>query len=326
MRKTCPVWVISGFLGAGKTSLIRRMLPLLKAGRVPGIQVTKEHPLLIVENDFGDLSFDANMLRKEQVTVRELSQGCICCSLALDFRAALRELSREYEPSLLIIEPSGIGLLSELLKYLLEEEVQERFSPFFALTVLDARFFDKYLMNFGHFFADQIRFAHRLLLNRTAALSAGEIERLCGRLDELADTVDFLFADLEDAEDAELIAAFAAPAAEEELPETGTPRAAPAFRTLSARLSGLSSEEALNLFFASIEEKCRGRLLRAKGLVLLGEAGRVSVQWVPGEVKTKRSDDGDTPPAVSFIFSGMSASHFRFLLQQSLHGVREGRK
>lgn len=324
---TCPVLLVSGFLGAGKTSLISRLIPLLQSGGIPTYTISEERPLVILENDFGDVSFDASLLRRESVTVRELASGCICCSLALDFRSALREIRKEYNPGLLIIEPSGIGILSELLGHLKEAEMQQLYGPCAALTLVDYRFFDKYLNNFGEFFEDQLRFADRILLNRAGEMNSQQFAELSEKVREVAPRPDLIVIDIEQAgeeELAEVVTRIEGDAQEYEARFTEKNEVRGAMKTkwvsVSLALQGLTTAEELKQFFDLLEGKCRGRLLRAKGTVCLSSGLCLQLQWIPGEISIhERKGEGH----LSFIFSALSPAHFRFLVQQCLRKVKE---
>lgn len=151
------LYLISGFLGAGKTTLIKKLLE----------EEFTDSKTALIENDFGEISIDAALLRTGKVNVREINSGCICCSLAGDFVIALEDLLRKLKPDNILIEPSGVGKLSDI-----EKGCQDpRIAPFAIIrkkiTAVDVKRCQMYLENFGEFFEDQIRCADTILLTRT---------------------------------------------------------------------------------------------------------------------------------------------------------------
>jgi G3E family GTPase len=148
--------VISGFLGAGKTTLIQKWL---SEHALPG-------KIAVVENDFGEVNVDAALLRSGDVVVSALSAGCICCSLSGDFVRALEELIVRYSPDTILVEPSGVGMLSDVLNACLHPRIQPLAHVVCAVTVVDVQRFHRYIDNFGAFFENQIRRADAILLSR----------------------------------------------------------------------------------------------------------------------------------------------------------------
>jgi G3E family GTPase len=154
---TTEIYIVSGFLGAGKTTLIQKLLR----------ESWRQDQVALLENDFGEVSVDAALLRSSGVSLRELNAGCICCTLAGDFVRAVRELIDRYQPDKLIIEPSGVAKLSDIVAACLDPGVQARSVLKARLTVVDVKRCRMYRENFGHFFEDQIQHADVILLSRT---------------------------------------------------------------------------------------------------------------------------------------------------------------
>lgn len=155
--KPVDVLIVSGFLGAGKTTLIQQLLEGPLAGR----------PTVLIENDFGELSLDADLLTDGGFTVQALSQGCICCSLTGEFVQAIHSVVRAYRPAVLLIEPSGVGLLTEILQAVRRAGTRTPIRRVTAVTVVDAVRCALYHENFGLFFEDQIGAADAVLLSHT---------------------------------------------------------------------------------------------------------------------------------------------------------------
>ncbi|MDO4293308.1 MAG: GTP-binding protein [Eubacteriales bacterium] len=149
------LYIVSGFLGAGKTTLIRQMSQRCFSG----------YRVVVLENDFGKAAVDAEILQQEQIVIADMSEGCICCSLNTDFVRKLRQIREAYEPEVIIVEPSGISKASEVIKGCLKAEEQGAFQFGKVITVVDVRTFRKYRENYGEFFEDQIAYADLVLLS-----------------------------------------------------------------------------------------------------------------------------------------------------------------
>ena len=158
--------VISGFLGAGKTTFIKR---LVEGNKDKG-------KTIIIENEFGEIGIDGGFLKNSGIEIKEMNSGCICCSLAGDFEASLRELLEKYSPNRVIIEPSGVGKLSDVLKAVSDVEKDLSVESNSAVTVVDVKKCKMYMKNFGEFFNNQIQFANTIILSRTDLADDKKIE------------------------------------------------------------------------------------------------------------------------------------------------------
>ena len=149
--------IISGFLGAGKTTLIKK---LLKDG-FNGEQV------VLIENEFGEIGIDGGFLKEAGIQIREMNSGCICCSLVGDFGTSLKEVVTKYNPDRILIEPSGVGKLSDVIKAVqgVQDEVDIKLNSY--TTVVDAKKCKMYMKNFGEFFDNQIQYAGAIIMSRT---------------------------------------------------------------------------------------------------------------------------------------------------------------
>ena len=158
--------IISGFLGAGKTTLIKKLLAEAYQGE----------KIVLIENEFGEISVDGGFLKDSGVQVSEMSSGCICCSLVGDFGDALRDVQRQFSPDRIVIEPSGVGKLSDVIRAVegvAEEDENIRLNSF--ITVADASKCKVYMKNFGEFFNNQVEHAGCIILSRTGKLSEEKI-------------------------------------------------------------------------------------------------------------------------------------------------------
>ncbi|MBR6769168.1 MAG: GTP-binding protein [Clostridia bacterium] len=157
--------IISGFLGAGKTTLIKKLIKEAYAGE----------KVVLIENEFGEIGIDSGFLADAGVTVNEMNSGCICCSLVGDFGKALSQVIEDYAPERIIIEPSGVGKLSDIIRAV-EGLHDERLLLNSYAAVVDAKKCRMYMKNFGEFFNDQIESAGAIIFSHTAGLSQKKID------------------------------------------------------------------------------------------------------------------------------------------------------
>ena len=167
--------IVSGFLGAGKTTLIKKLL----AEAFPG------EKLVLIENEFGEISIDGGFLKDSGVQISEMSSGCICCSLVGDFNKALKDVHEQFHPDRILIEPSGVGKLSDVI-VAVENTVRDvpdmKLNSF--VTVADATKVKIYMKNFGEFYNNQIESAGTIILSRTQRLSQEKLEAAVALLRE----------------------------------------------------------------------------------------------------------------------------------------------
>lgn len=149
--------IISGFLGAGKTTLIKKLLS----------EALKGEQVVLIENEFGEIGIDGGFLKEAGIEIREMNSGCICCSLVGDFGASLKEVIEKYHPDRILIEPSGVGKLSDVIKAVqgVQEETGLVLNSY--TTVVDAKKCKMYMRNFGEFFNNQVEYAGAIIMSRT---------------------------------------------------------------------------------------------------------------------------------------------------------------
>ena len=160
--------VISGFLGAGKTTLIKKLLE----------EAFRGEKLVLIENEFGEIGIDGGFLKEAGVEISEMNSGCICCSLVGDFGVALRQVMEQFHPDRILIEPSGVGKLSDVVKAV--EDVAKTTDGMVlgcAVTVADAAKCKVYLQNFGEFYENQIENAGAIILSRTQKVTGEKLEK-----------------------------------------------------------------------------------------------------------------------------------------------------
>ena len=167
--------IVSGFLGAGKTTLIKKMLSEAYQGE----------KLVLIENEFGEISIDGGFLKDSGVQISEMSSGCICCSLVGDFATALKDVKNQFQPDRILIEPSGVGKLSDVI-VAVEDTVKDvpdmKLNSF--VTVADAGKVKVYMKNFGEFYNNQIESAGTIILSRTQKISQEKLEAAVALLRE----------------------------------------------------------------------------------------------------------------------------------------------
>ncbi|MCR5786621.1 MAG: GTP-binding protein [Acholeplasmatales bacterium] len=191
--------IISGFLGAGKTTLIKRLL---------STKLTNEK-VVLVENEYGEIGIDAGFLKDTKINITELNEGCICCSLQGDFEVALNKLAKDYNPDRIIIEPSGVGKLSDIVKAVTDAKVPD--SKINALVCLcDVTKAKMYLRNFGEFYTDQISHAKTVILSRTDVASEEKVSETLEIIRSYNDHALIVTTPVSTLEDEQLLAAFEA--------------------------------------------------------------------------------------------------------------------
>ena len=166
--------IISGFLGAGKTTLIKKLIAESFQGQ----------KLVLIENEFGEIGIDGGFLKDAGIEITEMNAGCICCSLVGDFNTALRQVYEQYHPDRILIEPSGVGKLSDVSKAVgrVAEDTDMQLGS--AVTVVNAKKCKMYMKNFGEFFNDQVEHAGTIILSRTQDMNETKLEQAIALLRE----------------------------------------------------------------------------------------------------------------------------------------------
>lgn len=188
--------IFSGFLGAGKTTLIKKLLQ----------EAYKGEKVVLIENEFGEIGIDGGFLEDAGVNITEMNSGCICCSLVGDFSKALRQVAAEYTPDRIIIEPSGVGKLSDVIKAVENAGLETATLNAFC-CVVDASKCKMYMKNFGEFFGDQVENAGCIVLSHTAKCSEEKLEKAVELLREKNFAATIVTAEWEDLDGKTLLAA-----------------------------------------------------------------------------------------------------------------------
>lgn len=298
------IYVVSGFLGAGKTTLIQKLLK----------EAFQKEKVVLIENDFGEISVDAALLKSGGIEVKEINSGCICCSLSGDFVKALKEVLDRYHPDKIIIEPSGVGKLSDIIKSCSDPRIRPLAKVQLTITVADVKRCKMYLDNFGEFFEDQIEYGDVILLSRSENFpdrvsSAQTLVRgLNGHSRILAKPWDQINA-------ADILYPNQNPSVHTEhgslIKGTGDRHhdihahcghdhhagcehnhpAEEVFDTVTLRTKQVFSPEDLKARITAMERNAKGTILRAKGIVR-GTNGYINLQYIPGDIRITKCAAG----------------------------------
>lgn len=176
--------IISGFLGSGKTTLIKKYL-----------EAYKNEKIVVIENEFGKIGIDKDIIKKDGLEIIELQNGCICCSMKLNFKDTILKVVNDFNPERIIIEPTGVAMLSEIVSIISNEEIKAKCKISSLITVLDAINYFDYIDSFGEFFEDQLLNANLILLSKTQNLNQNEINNIIDSLKQLDKNLNILIKD-----------------------------------------------------------------------------------------------------------------------------------
>ena len=188
--------IFSGFLGAGKTTLIKKLIAEAYSGE----------KLVLIENEFGEINIDGGFLKESGIEISEMSAGCICCSLVGDFNKALKEVVAQFHPDRILIEPSGVGKLSDVIRAVQNLEMHDVVLNGFT-TVVDATKAKMYMRNFGEFFNNQVEHASAIILSRTAGMSQEKLDACVALLREKNPTATIVTTPWDELDGKQLLAA-----------------------------------------------------------------------------------------------------------------------
>lgn len=287
--------IFSGFLGAGKTTLIKKLIS-------EGLYREK---VVVIENEFGKVGIDGRLLKEANIEVKEVNAGCICCSIAGDFKKVLKEAALNYKPQRIIIEPSGVAKLSEVIAACRAIELKDIFEINMIITVADVIRFESYSANFGEFYRNQIINSKTVVLSRTQEVSTDKllkVKEIIHKLNEKAAIVttpwDKLYGDriikvAEEKRKTSLIDEvnlIKAPAGSQAVRLVKEKRNDEVFETLGWETPKKFN---FNLLKEGLEKinKSRscGNILRVKGIVQGYDDGWMQFDYVPGEIKMKKT-------------------------------------
>ncbi|MCM0758588.1 GTP-binding protein [Sporomusa sphaeroides DSM 2875] len=269
---TTQISIVSGFLGAGKTSFLKKLLPNL------------EGKIALIENEFGEVGVDGDLLPKE-FPVKEIYAGCICCSVVQDFEKAMRELVLGYHPQHILIEPSGVGSLSDIIKVCqgIRQTGELAIQIKHLITIVDAAAFEDYSENFGSFYSDQIANAHIIFLSHMNQMEQQELEKVIAQISTINPVAFIVKEDWYSHAGEELMEilhtahGFGVDAKE----RMNVMPAAKVFDSLSIAKPKVFSEAELEKVLAALSGKEHGCILRAKGILELDTQHSILFNFTP---------------------------------------------
>lgn len=308
-KKKARIDIISGFLGAGKTTWLNEVLGRESLAGTFGKTV-------IIENEFGDVGVDGSRLKTE-IEIKELNSGCICCSLKGDFSEAIGQCLTDLEPDRIIIEPSGVAKLSEVIGACKEVSMKHGVNIGFAMTCIDATQYAMYLENFGEFYENQIEHADLLVMSRSQHLTPQELVSVTEELRRVNASAPFVVTPWTEIGDEALLELFTTDNSKHRLfepspfmtinrmnIETGAntkdhvhehdhEHSAAAFQfVVFDRIEGVSEDQLKNGLQA-LKKECHGKIIRAKGsLPSLIEKEWHEIDWSGDQIEIKSVDPG----------------------------------
>lgn len=281
--------IISGFLGSGKTTLIKKLL---------ADELCKEK-IAIIENEYGEVAIDGNLLRNDKIEVKEITSGCICCSIKGDFRDSMHEIVAKYSPDRIIVEPTGVAKLSEIIESVKDAKVPKANINIVA-TIVDVNNFSAYLRNFGEFYKNQISNAKLILLSRVSNISESELLKINEEIRKLNSSANIITTDFNkltskriieigEVPREKLITEFKKTVLKGKISVKKNNKANDIFENWGTETSKSFDEITLKRLLDSLSnEEKYGKVLRAKGIVPTKTGKWVQFDYVPGEATIKR--------------------------------------
>lgn len=272
--------IISGFLGAGKTTLIKKLIE----------SDLKKERLAIIENEFGEVSIDGDLLKGTNIDMKEISSGCICCSLVGDFKEAIKEIVKKYSPDRILIEPSGVAKLSDIIKSCKEIESIKIDNIY---TVIDVSNYNSYLNNFGEFYKDQIKKAEIIIASRRDN-NEKDIEEIVKSIKKLNKECNIITAPLDEFEGNDILNISKKEISNKvefnrkiSYQKVGivhkNNKASNVFNSWGIETKKFVSKSKLkSIFIEKISGDDYGNILRGKGIVQLDEGRWVEFHYTPG--------------------------------------------
>lgn len=327
---TVKIDIISGFLGAGKTTLIKKLIE----------EKLSSEKLVIIENEFGEVGIDGSLLKNTGIEVKEINSGCICCTLVGDFGKAVEEVISKYKPDRILIEPSGVGKLSDVIKACDTPGLKDLVRINMLVTVVDALKYQIYISNFGEFFENQIKHAKTVILSRTQKADAKKLESIVASIRKLNSKANVVTTPWEALKADQIIAVAEQDAAamlesRMQVPKVVLKRpcnddnckcghhhdhshghkADEVFDVWGMETPKVFEEERLKALINQLESsKTVGMVLRGKGILQVDRDRWVQFDYVPGEVQIK-STNADYTGRICVIGSGLNKEELIRLFQ-----------
>lgn len=283
--------IFSGFLGAGKTLLMKKLIEE---------NVYKEK-IAIVENEFGEISIDGGILRESNVEVKEINSGCICCQVTGDFKDAIREVISEYSPTRLIIEPSGVAKLSDIKNIFLEKDLINITEIHNVITVIDPLKIDTYLNNFKKFYKDQVVSADKIVFSRCQLINEVELLNAKNKISHLNRKALLITKPWDNLDGSEIVKDFtpknsfftlktnSIKSKATLLKDSTTENASNTFSSIPIYVQDkFSKDELIKKFEFLSSSSSFGNVLRAKGIVKLFDGDKHQFDFVPNEFNIRK--------------------------------------
>ena len=302
------IYIFSGFLGAGKTTLIKKLIAEAYTGE----------QLVLIENEFGEIGIDGGFLQEAGINITEMNSGCICCSLVGDFGKALRQVMDTYHPDRILIEPSGVGKLSDVIRAVQDLQMPDVVLNGFT-TVVDAAKAKMYMKNFGEFFNNQVEHASAIILSRTGGMKQDKLDACVALLREKNPTATIVTTPWDELDGKQLLAAMerrdTLSTALEELAEEQEHHhhhhehgeecgcgchdhehhhADEVFTSWGRETAHPYEQQELAAALQALDTGDYGQVLRAKGIVAGTDGKWLHFDYVPGEVEVRTGAAGVT--------------------------------
>lgn len=295
--------IISGFLGSGKTTLIKKLMA----------EKLYDEKLVIIENEFGEIGIDGSILKESGIEVKEINSGCICCTLVGDFGTSIEEVLHKYKPDRIIIEPSGVGKLSDILKACDSLSSKDLLTINMVITVVDILKYKMYILNFGEFYENQIKHAKTIIISRSQKAEADKLVKFTGEIGKLNPKANIITTPWEELNAGQIISAAeqnGSAALEQQIKKVVLKRhvhpegckcgckgthhthhnADEFFEVWGAETPKTYDAAALRKILENLGNTGRyGNILRAKGIIQSDRSNWVQFDYVPGEFEIKDS-------------------------------------
>ncbi|MFZ5967534.1 MAG: CobW family GTP-binding protein [Bacillota bacterium] len=269
--------IISGFLGAGKTTFIKKILQAYE---------NVEEKIVVIINEFGSIGIDGDLIRRDGYEFIEISKGCLCCSLKDDFVSALEKVAVEQSPDRVIIEPSGIFVVEEAVELLKQERLSDKYKMNHVITIVDVLHFHKHYHKIGLFLEKQIQAASKLIVSKVQLAEPEDVERTLQQLRKINPQAE-VFSDSWENYDRKVILEILASDEEdlnmdeERTLESGSSKGKHPYDSYSIKTGIVFDRASVNRLLEKIAEGQFGKVIRSKG-ILLGTPEHIEFQYVEG--------------------------------------------
>ncbi len=281
--------IFSGFLGSGKTMLIKKLLNEKVYGK----------STVIIENEFGEVGIDADILKESNIEIKEINSGCICCQVSGNFGEAVLEVLNKYKPENIIIEPSGVAKLSEILKTLREIKFQDNLEVRNIFTLIDIRNYNIYLKNFKEFYENQIRKANKIVLSRSQLVDDEKIQTTINSLKKFNSKAEIIYRPWESLSGNDFLKENNTEAKKEitmvkssmikKFGKEVNHTAKEVFESYPIDIiKNTSTQEIERKFELIANNKKFGKIIRAKGIIEGMDGGYYQFDYVPNEFKSRK--------------------------------------